>query len=87
MSVACAIEYSFCYKNFFGLNVLAVPKSQTLIIIDKTLAVALNQLLLITVQMLNDSGMSSFRIPRYIFINIIKNLSCLISLQAGSFFC
>lgn len=55
MSVACATEYSFCYKNFFGFNVLAVPKSQTLIINDKTLVVALNQLLLITVQMLNES--------------------------------
>ena len=91
ISVKSAIECNFYDLNFFSFHKLTVSKSQTLMIHDKNFAVALTQVLklwLINVRKtLNRSAMSSFRSPRRIFINAIRNLSYLVSLQAGPFFC
>ena len=89
ISVVSAIECNFCDLNFFGFNVLTVSKSQTLIIHDNTFAVALNQVLRIWLinarETLNRSAMSSFRSPRCIFINVIRNSSYLACKQVPFF--
>ena len=88
--VASAKECNFCDLNFFDFSLWTLSKSQTLIILDKTFAVALTQVLklwLINVpETLSRSAMSSFRSPRCISINVIRNSSCLVSLQTGPLF-
>ena len=73
--------------NFFYFNVLTLSKPQTLIIYDKTLAVAHTQVLQIWLINLQETlnCLYSSRIPKRIFINLIRNSSCLVIIQAGPF--
>ena len=67
--------------NFFYFSVLTLSKPQTLIIYAHT---QLLQIWLINLQETLNCLYSS-RIPKRIFINLIRNSSCLVIMQAGPF--